>query len=116
MWPQVRNQNDLWLQQDGAPPHMPARNLLDASFNGRVRGMHHAWPAKSPDLSCLDFWFWGAAMQEASKSRPATINELKLVWFAADLSEYVVIWAPQHIRRRAQACVHENGALFEHAL
>ena len=25
MWPQVCDQNDLWFQQDGAPPHMPAR-------------------------------------------------------------------------------------------
>ena len=114
---EVRNQNDLWFQQDGASPHMPARNWLFASFNGRVRGMHHAWPAKSPDLSCLDFWFWGAAMQEVSKSRPSTINELKLVVnrFAVDLSEDAVIRATQHIRR-AQACVHESGAHFEHAL
>ena len=81
--------------------------------------MHHAWPAKSPDLFCLDFWFWGAAMQEVSKSRPSTINELKLVvnWFAAELSEDAVIRpATQHIERRARACVHENGAHFEHAL
>ena len=54
MWPQIRNQNDLWFQQDGASPHMPVRNWLDASFNGRVRGMHHALPH---DLSCIDFWF-----------------------------------------------------------
>ena len=80
--------------------------------------MHHAWPAKSPDLSCLDFCFWGAAMQEVSKSRPSTIKELKLVvnMFAAELSEDAVIRATQHIGRKAQACVHENGAHFEHAL
>ena len=37
------------------------------------------WPAKSPDLSCMDFWFWGVAMEEVRKSRPATLNELKAV-------------------------------------
>ena len=36
-----------------------------------------AWPAKSPDMSCLDFWFWVVVMEEVRKSRPSTLTELK---------------------------------------
>ena len=38
-----------------------------------------AWPAKSPDMSCLDFWFWVVVMEEVRKSRPSTLAELKAV-------------------------------------
>ena len=38
-----------------------------------------AWPAKSPDMSCLDFWFWLVVMEEVRKSRPSTLTELKAV-------------------------------------
>ena len=34
------------------------------------------WPAKSPDMSCLDFWFWGVAMEEVRKSKPSTLNAM----------------------------------------
>ena len=52
---------------------------LQEAFQGRVisRLTTIAWPAKSPDMSCLDFWFWGVAMEEVRKSRPSTLTELK---------------------------------------
>ena len=69
--------------------------------------MHHAWPAKSPDLSCLDFWFRGAAKQEVSKSRPSTINELKLFvnMFAAELSEDAVTHQRNTLEEFSLACM-----------
>ena len=38
-----------------------------------------AWPAKSPNMRCLDFWFRGMVMEEVRKSRPSTLTELKAV-------------------------------------
>ena len=38
-----------------------------------------AWPAKLPDLSCLDFWFCLVVMEEVRKSKPSTLTELKAV-------------------------------------
>ena len=38
-----------------------------------------AWPAKSPDMSCLDLWFWGVTTDEVRKSRLSTLTELKVV-------------------------------------
>ena len=77
----VLGQNDVWFQQDGAPPHMPARAWLQQAFQVRVISRLTAipWPSKSPDLSCLDYWFWGVAMQEIRRSKPSTLTELKRV-------------------------------------
>jgi len=52
---------DMWFQQDGAPAHNSrvAREYLDTHFaprlittSGPVR-----WPARSPDLTPLDFFY-----------------------------------------------------------
>lgn len=50
----------LWFQQDGAPAHNSriVRQFLEAEFPGRWIGTRGAveWPARSPDLSPLDFF------------------------------------------------------------
>ena len=38
--------------------------------------MKHIWPPKSPDMSPLDYWFWGACEQHIKKSKPLNIDEL----------------------------------------
>ena len=76
------------------------------------------WPAKSPDLSCLDFWFWGVAMEEVRKSRPATLNELKAVVeaFAESVDQEEVERAAKSTWKRARACRAVDGASFEGSL
>ncbi|GFV76517.1 uncharacterized protein TNCV_4727371 [Trichonephila clavipes] len=53
----------MWFQQDGAPAHfsISVRNHLDATCGERWigRGGPVNWPSRSPDLSCLDYFFWG---------------------------------------------------------
>lgn len=50
----------MWFQQDGAPAHYAreVRNYLDVTFPNKWigRGGPVAWPPRSPDLSCLDFF------------------------------------------------------------
>ena len=55
------------------------REWLKKKFDGRVisRMMDQPWPAKSPDLSPLDYWFWGVAMSELRRVPPSTLSELK---------------------------------------
>ena len=54
----------IYFQHDGAPPHSSreVRNFLNYRFPGRWigRGGPHNWPARSPDLSPLDYcvWLW----------------------------------------------------------
>jgi transposase len=56
----------LVFQQDGAPPHFGGLNWLDENFPERWMGRgtrrHPApypWPPRSPDLTVMDFFFWG---------------------------------------------------------
>ena len=57
-----------------------------------------AWPAKSPDMSCLDFWFWVVVMEEVRKSRPSTLTELKAVGEASAESVN-----PEEVKRSAKS-------------
>ena len=77
---------EMWFQQDGALPHMPARALLQDRFEERVISCLTpiSWPTKSPDLSCLDYWLWGVlfwvvVMAELRRSLPTTLAELKTI-------------------------------------
>ncbi|GFY35034.1 uncharacterized protein TNCV_5044091 [Trichonephila clavipes] len=53
----------MWFHQEGAPAHfsISIRNHLDATCGERWigRGVPVHWPPRSPDLSCLDYFFWG---------------------------------------------------------
>ncbi|XP_045771282.1 uncharacterized protein LOC123871479 [Maniola jurtina] len=65
----------LWFQHDGAPPHFsrPVRDYLNAEYGERWigRGGPVNWPARSPDLTPLDFFLWGTVEQSVFK-KPAT--------------------------------------------
>ena len=54
---------ELVLQQDGAPAHYAnkVRNFLNEKFPGTWIGRRGSieWPARSPDLTPMDFFFWG---------------------------------------------------------
>jgi hypothetical protein len=54
---------NVWYQQDGAPPHysLRVREYLDEVFPNRWIGRRGPmeWPARSPDLTPLDFFFEG---------------------------------------------------------
>ncbi|GFU10709.1 uncharacterized protein TNCV_4175231, partial [Trichonephila clavipes] len=53
----------IWFQHDGAPAHFSADvgSALDTKYPGQWigRGGLLNWPARLPDLSCLDFFLWG---------------------------------------------------------
>ncbi|GAA48488.1 hypothetical protein CLF_101672 [Clonorchis sinensis] len=64
--PQLRQhkKSSTVFQQDGAPPHFSnqARTYLREQFSDErviARGFPNFWPARSPDLTTLDYWFWG---------------------------------------------------------
>jgi hypothetical protein len=83
LWPVLENRRDLrrvWFQQDGAPAHASNSVLqwLHTHFGDRVisRRSDIPWPAQSPDLNPLDFWFWGWASAEVIRTQPTTIWDL----------------------------------------
>jgi hypothetical protein len=63
VFPQIAEVDCLIFQQDGAPPNFGAivRTALDERFSGQWigRGGPINWPPRSPDLTLMDFFFWG---------------------------------------------------------
>ena len=71
------------FMQDGAPPHFAntVKDYLTSTFSpSRViaRGCEIPWPARSPDLNPLDFWFWGTIKARVFHTNaPSTLAELR---------------------------------------
>ena len=114
----------MWFQHDGAPPHFadPVRAAITNTFGNRWigRGGPVNWPARSPDLSPLDFFLWGYMKTEVYSSPVESEMELVQRIHAAA----IIIQTTPHIfqrtrdslRRRYQLCNEVNGAHFEHLL
>ena len=109
LWPVVRGRatrRQLWYQQDGARPHTTelVREWLASKFGSRVisHKTDRPWPPHSPDLSPLDYWFWGACLAEIRRVKPATLELLveTVEEFAAHLSPADVRKAVRDIRKR----------------
>ena len=72
-----------FLMQDGAPPpHYTnvALQFLKEKFRGRVinKRSEIIWPAHSPNMNPLDFWFWGYVESQPISKNPRNINEMKV--------------------------------------
>ena len=72
---------DIHFQQDGVTCHTAMENmtLLRGPFPGKLisRFGDVEWPARSPNLSALDFYLWGYLKERVYRDNPKTITELK---------------------------------------
>lgn len=111
-----------WFQQDGAAPHyaLIARNYLDEIFVGRWIGRRGAieWPARSPDLTPLDYFLWGHLKDRVYRTTPRNIDELK-----QRIKDEIAAIPPETIQRAVETfnnriafCQEVNGEQFEHKL
>ncbi|GFU60264.1 uncharacterized protein TNCV_4249611 [Trichonephila clavipes] len=89
----------MWFQHDGAPAHFSSdmRCALDTAYPGRWigRGGPVNWPARSPDLSCLDFFLWGH-MKSLVYSSPVDSDEalvVRIAIVAGDIREMPGVFA-----------------------
>uniref|UniRef100_H3A326 Tc1-like transposase DDE domain-containing protein n=1 Tax=Latimeria chalumnae TaxID=7897 RepID=H3A326_LATCH len=73
---------DVWLQQDGAPPHyaLSVREFLNDSFpdSSPVSPAPLKWPARSPDLTTCDNSLWGYIKEIIQSRRYQNNEELKI--------------------------------------
>ena len=71
----------VWFQQDGATPHTSriALSALENFFGQRVisKGAAVRWPPRSPDLSVVDFFFWGHVKNTVYSTSPSSLQQLK---------------------------------------
>ena len=125
LWPQVKTlatRSQYWFQQDGATCHCTdkALSFLSEKFGNRVISRRSAipWPAHSPDLNPLDYWFWGHLEQNVCLRKPETIDDLKrvIVDISNRIEENTVRKSIPSFSRRVELCARNKRNHFESEL
>lgn len=111
---------NLHMQLDGAPIHNTAlvRNWLNQNYPNRWIGRNSPlihWPPRSPDLSPLDFFFWGTIKNKVYVSRPQTVDGLRdrIVEACRGITREQLRRVVENNRRRIEKCISVNGGLIE---
>lgn len=111
------------LQLDGAPAHFATRvrNHLNDNYSPWIgRGGTIAWPPRSPDLTPLDFFFWGTMKQkvyhEVSNTREELISKIIATGNVIRQDQEMIRRSTQHVSIRATACLQNGGGHFEQLL
>lgn len=110
--------NSFWWQQDGASVHctLSVMDYLASEFGTRViaRKALHEWPARSPDLSPLDYGFWSLMRKKVTDAHPNTLDEVKLAVRSAcrSLNENVKRIISDFVVR-LRACENCQGQHFD---
>lgn len=121
---QHKKKSSTVFQQDGAPPHYSnqVRTYLREQFSDErviARGFPNFWPARSPDLTPLDYWFWGMIKARVyHENKPKNLVELRarIEEECARVTLEEVKHAVSHISYRLQLVIEERGGLFQHLL
>jgi len=116
------NFDDLFFQQDGAPPHyaLRVRDYLNEVFPQRWFGRRGSieWPPRSPDLTPMDFFFWGVVKNKVYEKNPKTVHELTDYIHDAfrEINEdrNLCRTVCQSVLDRCEECCNVGGGHFEH--
>lgn len=112
----------MWFQHDGCPAHNARinREHLDITFLGRWigRGGPIHWPARSPDLTPLDYYLWGHLKEQVYRTEPTTREDMceRILQACANIPREQIVATTQSLTTRMQLCVDQNGQHFEHLL
>lgn len=126
LYPNGENPNipadSIWFQQDGAPPHYSriVRDYLNNIFPNRWIGRRGVieWPARSPDLTPLDFYLWGYLKSKVYFNKPENIEQLKNR-IRAEIQQIQPQTLNEVLREfqdRLAYCQEVNGQQFEHLI
>lgn len=113
---------NLWFQQDGAPPHntLRVRGFLNNEFPQKWIGNRGVveWPARSPDLSPLDFYLWGALKNSIYKTEINSREELiiKIQESFRSIRRRSIQRAVNKVREKIRKCIAVQGNIFEHVI
>jgi hypothetical protein len=109
----------LWFLHDGAPVHYtgPITNFLNQSFGQQWigRGGPVSWPARSPDLTKMDFSIWGFVKDQVYQMPPTTRDDMKIR--IRDCFRSITREMCRNMSRsfedRVGLCIQANGGHFE---
>ncbi|GFX07826.1 uncharacterized protein TNCV_4160951 [Trichonephila clavipes] len=110
----------MWFQQDGAPAHfsISVRNHLDAVCGERWIGRGgpvHLF-LRSPDLSCLDYFFWGQVKSLVYET-PVNNAEERVARISAAAGEIrntpeMLSNVRRSMKRRCEACIMRRATVI----
>lgn len=110
----------MWYQHDGCPAHYSriAREMLDDQFPNRWigRGSRVNWPARSPDLTPLDFFLWGFLKDRVYQQRPTTRQDmiLRIQDVCTQIDGEMLMRTIRSFHERIDQCLAADGHHFEH--
>lgn len=114
---------NIFYQHDGAPPHRGEliNSFLQATFYDQwiANDGPFLWPPRSPDLTVLDFFIWGAIKSKVYETPLTTMDDcMQRVRNAfRNLSQDSIKRATHcELIRRCQKCLEVGGQNFEHLL
>lgn len=114
---------NLFYQHDGAPPHggYLIDNFLQNIFDDRwiANNGPFLWPPRSPDLSVLDFFIWGAIKDRVYNTPVTTMEDcMQRVRneFASLSPESIRKATHEQVLLRCEECLEVQGRQFEHLL
>ena len=117
--PILQRANIIW-QQDGAPPHntLLVREFLNNKYRVWIGASGPiAWPPRSPDLSPLDFYLWGAITDFVNERDCENLQELKnyIQDKIIEINQDPLVFerVRQNFLRRCRLCLQKNGGRFE---
>ena len=112
---------EVIFQRDGVPAHYATkvRNLLNEKFPGTWIGRRGSieWPARSPDLSPLDFFFCGVMKDRVYTEKFKTLEDLKKIIKREALiianDKELLKKVCSSVSVRVAECIDANGGPFE---
>lgn len=111
---------NIFFQQDGAPPHNAEiiSNFLTTNFQNNWIGNQgpNRWPARSPDLTPMDFYLWGRLKDLIFKLPINTRQDLEVAVMRgfAFLTPLELMNSARSVMKRCRLCIRETGRHFEH--
>lgn len=111
---------NMWFQQDACPSHTSraARTVLNAMFPNKWIGKYGPinYPPRSPDLTSLDYYFWGRIKDLVYNEHPTTRDNMirRIREAIRSLGADEILRATNCFQNRVDACIAANGAHFEH--
>lgn len=126
--------HNSWFQMDGAPAHFgrQVRDWMNENYPerwiGRITNNDPpevgrgpvAWPARSPDITPLDFYAWGylkdVVYATTIDTREELIERIQQACHQLSQNRNQILAAINSITKRCQKCIEAGGLHFENML
>ncbi|CAH1104615.1 unnamed protein product, partial [Psylliodes chrysocephalus] len=99
---------------------LPVRQFLNDAFPCQWIGRRDPieWPARSPDLTPLDFFLWGHLKSFVFKTKPDSIEDLRqrIITECSNIPREVFHNVRTEFENRLYYCLAQNGMHFEHLI